>query len=116
MSDLSCAVVRLFTLPRVPTGMKTGVSTTPWGVVIRPRRAAPSEFRSSNVSRDSSLFTHHSSLLLQLHLLHPDRRREAEDELVVRDRLVDLHVRELVARRIAVTFDVLELRGQVALP
>src|ERR1035441_2492110 len=28
-----------FTLPRVPTDMKTGVSTTPCGVVNRPRRA-----------------------------------------------------------------------------
>ena len=27
------------TVPCVPTGMKTGVSTTPWGVVSRPRRA-----------------------------------------------------------------------------
>src|SRR2546427_3426926 len=33
---------RLLTAPRVPTGMKTGVSTTPWAVVRRPQRAAPS--------------------------------------------------------------------------
>ena len=28
-----------FTVPWVPTGMKTGVRTSPWAVVIRPRRA-----------------------------------------------------------------------------
>src|SRR2546425_1143 len=33
---------RLLTAPRVPTGMNTGVSTTPWLVVRRPQRAAPS--------------------------------------------------------------------------
>ena len=32
-----------FTVPCVPTGMKTGVSTTPWAVVSRPRRAAVRE-------------------------------------------------------------------------
>src|SRR5436309_2768910 len=31
-----------FTAPRVPTGMNAGVSTTPCGVVITPRRARPS--------------------------------------------------------------------------
>jgi hypothetical protein len=30
-----------FTDANVPTGMNTGVSTTPWGVVRRPNRAAP---------------------------------------------------------------------------
>ena len=33
---------RLFTVPSVATGMKAGVSTAPWAVRIRPRRAAPS--------------------------------------------------------------------------
>src|SRR5207247_787746 len=33
---------RPVTAPRVPTGMKTGVSSTPWLVVRRPQRAAPS--------------------------------------------------------------------------
>ena len=33
---------RPFTVPRVPTGMNTGVSTAPWPVVRRPARAAPS--------------------------------------------------------------------------
>jgi hypothetical protein len=32
-----------FTVPCVPTGMKTGVSTTPCGVVSRPRRAREEE-------------------------------------------------------------------------
>jgi hypothetical protein len=32
-----------FTVPCVPTGMKTGVSTTPCGVVSRPRRARDEE-------------------------------------------------------------------------
>ena len=32
--------VTALTVPCVPTGMKMGVSTTPWGVVSRPRRAA----------------------------------------------------------------------------
>src|SRR5262245_60462802 len=41
--------VRLFTVPRVPTGMKTGVSTTPRLVVRRPRRAAASVATSANV-------------------------------------------------------------------
>src|SRR5262245_27037048 len=30
------------TAPCVPIGMKTGVSTVPWAVVMRPRRARPS--------------------------------------------------------------------------
>src|SRR5579863_1430959 len=30
------------TLAWVPTGMKAGVATAPWGVAISPRRAAPS--------------------------------------------------------------------------
>src|SRR5881628_157286 len=34
--------VSALTVACVPTGMKTGVSTTPWAVVRRPRRAAPS--------------------------------------------------------------------------
>src|SRR5664279_3234873 len=40
------------TLPWVPTDMKTGVSTTPWGVVNRPRRAldVASVFSSSNMA------------------------------------------------------------------
>jgi hypothetical protein len=39
--------LRLLTVPWVPTGMKAGVSTTPCGVVSRPRRAAPSVARSA---------------------------------------------------------------------
>jgi hypothetical protein len=31
--------VRALTVAAVPTGMKTGVSMEPWGVVRRPRRA-----------------------------------------------------------------------------
>ena len=31
------------TVAWVPTGMKTGVSTGPWGVSSRPRRAAPAD-------------------------------------------------------------------------
>src|SRR6202166_3035192 len=38
-ADSSWGVTPL-TAPRVPTGMKAGVSTPPWGVVRRPRRAA----------------------------------------------------------------------------
>src|SRR6185503_10614141 len=34
--------LRLFTVPCVATGMKAGVSTSPWGVRSRPARAAPS--------------------------------------------------------------------------
>src|SRR5215467_2160966 len=30
-----------FTDPAVPHGMKAGVSTAPWGVSMRPRRAGP---------------------------------------------------------------------------
>src|SRR6185436_4610082 len=37
------------TAPSVPTGMKAGVSTTPWGVESRPRRAAPQVAVTSNV-------------------------------------------------------------------
>src|SRR6185436_7925400 len=37
------------TAPSVPTGMKAGVSTTPWGVESRPRRAAPHLATTSNV-------------------------------------------------------------------
>src|SRR5215471_11235236 len=36
------------TLPWVPTDMKTGVSTTPWAVVNRPRRALVSRSFLSN--------------------------------------------------------------------
>ena len=36
--------VTAFTAAGVPTGMKAGVSTTPWGVVRRPARARPSVF------------------------------------------------------------------------
>jgi len=32
-----------FTLPRVPTGMKTGVSTEPWAVSSWPARADEAE-------------------------------------------------------------------------
>ena len=41
-----------FTLPCVPTDMKTGVSTTPCGVVNRPRRAleVASVLSSSNMA------------------------------------------------------------------
>src|SRR5271165_5972937 len=40
------------TLACVPTGMNTGVSTTPWGVVSLPRRAlvCKSVLRSSNIA------------------------------------------------------------------
>jgi hypothetical protein len=31
-----------FIAPAVPTGMKAGVRTTPWGVTMRPVRAEPS--------------------------------------------------------------------------
>ena len=37
----SCAGVTPLTEPWVATGMNAGVSTTPWGVVSRPRRAPP---------------------------------------------------------------------------
>src|SRR3954452_6030951 len=42
---------KAFTLPCVPTGMKTGVSITPRGVVKRPRRALDpgSVFSNSNI-------------------------------------------------------------------
>src|ERR1017187_8920335 len=42
-----------FTLPCVPTDMKTGVSTTPCGVVNRPRRARElaSVFSNLNMAR-----------------------------------------------------------------
>src|ERR1700746_3960000 len=33
---------RPLTVACVPTGMKAGVATVPWGVMISPRRAAPS--------------------------------------------------------------------------
>lgn len=39
-----------FTVPYVPTGMKIGVSTTPWLSFTRPRRAWPSVVSSSNSS------------------------------------------------------------------
>src|SRR5882724_6986273 len=41
------------TLPCVPTDMKTGVSTTPCGVVNRPRRAleVASDFNNSNIGQ-----------------------------------------------------------------
>src|SRR5205809_2410275 len=42
---------RPLTVPRVPTGMNPGVSTTPCAVTSRPRRAAPSVARSSNLTR-----------------------------------------------------------------
>ena len=38
------------TVPYVPQGMNTGVSTTPRRVVSRPRRAAPSVARTSNIA------------------------------------------------------------------
>lgn len=36
------------TVAWVPTGMKIGVSMSPWGVVKEPRRAAPSCFSNRN--------------------------------------------------------------------
>ena len=36
------AGVNAFTVAAVPTGMKAGVSTVPWAVSSRPRRARPS--------------------------------------------------------------------------
>ncbi len=38
------------TAPRVPTGMKAGVSIAPWAVVSRPLRAWPQVVRISNFS------------------------------------------------------------------
>src|SRR5207244_538097 len=43
-----CCGVRPLTVAWVPTGMKTGVSTTPCGVWSRPSRAAPSVCTISN--------------------------------------------------------------------
>src|SRR5436190_6121118 len=40
-------LVNALTAPCVPTGMNTGVSTDPWAVVSRPRRARPSRASSS---------------------------------------------------------------------
>ena len=44
--------VMALTVPWVPTGMKTGVRTSPWAVVIRPRRAFDfgSVFSKSNLN------------------------------------------------------------------
>src|SRR4051812_41566361 len=92
-SCLSCSVVRLFTDASVPTGMKTGVSIVPWGVVTRPRRAAPSVWSNSNVNRDSSLGTRHSALL-KLHRFNARVRRETQGEAALGHRHVDLDVRE----------------------
>src|SRR5215210_1392991 len=109
----SWSVVRLFTDARVPTGMNTGVSMTPCGVSIRPRRAAPSFCRSSNVSRVSALSTRHSALSLDLHLLDLHVRRKGDGKAARRHRLVDADVAELVARDVAVAFDVLDLAGEI---
>src|ERR1700722_16242004 len=43
-SRISCGTA--FTVAAVPTGINTGVSTTPCGSVIRPRRPPPSLVRS----------------------------------------------------------------------
>ena len=40
--DSTSSGERALTEPVVPTGMKTGVFTLPWGVVRVPVRAAPS--------------------------------------------------------------------------
>jgi hypothetical protein len=37
----TCSGVIAFTAPWVPTGMKAGVWTGPWGVEKRPARASP---------------------------------------------------------------------------
>src|SRR5216684_796120 len=48
-SSSSASCVRALTEACVPTGMKNGVSTVPWGVVRRPRRAPDgSVFATSN--------------------------------------------------------------------
>jgi hypothetical protein len=41
------APVDAFIAPAVPTGMKAGVRTSPWGVVSTPVRASPSRCLSS---------------------------------------------------------------------
>src|SRR4051794_21358822 len=123
-SCCSWSVVSDFTDASVPTGMNTGVWMVPCRVTISPRRAAPSVAR---IRKESLLITNPSAgdlrnlrmksyrTLLQLHLLDAHAARELEREAALLDRRVDFHVRELVARLVAVTFDVLELRGQVRL-
>src|SRR6266699_4764618 len=64
--------------------------------------------------RDSALSTRYSALL-KLHELDAHRRRQIQREAALVDRLVDANVGELVAGHVAVTFDVFELRRQIAL-
>jgi len=45
--------IRPFTEPAVPTGMKRGVSTAPWGVKSLPTRALPA--RASTWKRKGSI-------------------------------------------------------------
>src|SRR5437867_8520415 len=65
--------------------------------------------------RHSGLRTQRSGLSLQLHLLDADRLRQIQREASLPDRLIDAHVGGFVARDVAVTFGIFELRRQVAL-
>src|SRR5436305_10739935 len=104
------------TAPRVPTGMKAGVSTTPWGVVSRPRRAWASAARRSKV-RGMPLSGLALRVLLPAHVDHPVRyaRRQLQGEPVVRQGDVAPDVAELVFDAVAAGLDVLEALGEEGL-
>src|SRR5271163_1593290 len=46
--------VRPLTVACVPTGMNTGVSNAPWGVVKRPRRAPDAQFLDTSNEKSTS--------------------------------------------------------------
>src|SRR3954451_17464069 len=82
------------TAPRVPTGMNAGVSTTPWGVVSRPRRASP---RVASTSNRNAMAGGTSALRLRRLLTEVDDPRldpfgEPEHEAVLGDARVLLHL------------------------
>src|SRR4028118_2211719 len=101
------------TAPRVPTGMKAGVSITPCGVTRRPRRAAP------EVAKTSSCRGMEGDLGLRLALaqvdhLGLDSLGELENIAVLGDAAVPLQVLEPVFPRVAVGLDVAHPHRQVA--
>src|SRR5690242_13526605 len=98
------------TAPSVPTGMNAGVSTTPWGVVSRPRRAWPSVARTWKVRgmAPRSRLRLRGTLARQVDRALLDPRRELHHEPVVGDGRVAPEVAELVLDRIAVRLLVLE--------
>src|SRR3954464_2240724 len=105
------------TAPSVPTGMKAGVSTTPWGVVSRPNRAAPSVAKISKVRgmEPRSRLRLRGALAGEIDRLLLDPRRELHHEAVLGDGRVALEVAELVLDRVAVRLLVLEAGGEEGL-